>query len=172
MQREGRPRSWKRLIAPALAAFPSIALLMAATACGGGAQTLDAGPADSYETLVPQRVDSLQIYVVRQEDGSFVALYATNPGYGYGHTTGEHGCTVPWRPDFVFDGTGIKGWFRDPCSGATFDATGHRIFGPAESDLDRFPVSVRHGHVYVDTSRLICPPRQVVHCKVDGLGGG
>lgn len=138
-------------------------------ACSGGERTIDAGPVDSYEKMEPRRIGPLKIYVVRMQDDSFIALYAANT-----HVRPDggpaHGCTVPWRPDFRF--LSNIGWFREPCGGATFDATGHRVFGPAESDLDRFPVEVRDGNVYVDTSRLICQPRQYVHCKVDGLTGG
>ena len=52
------------------------------------------------------------------------------------------GCTVPWRPDFVFQGR--KGWFRCPCHGSTYTKEGGIIVaGPAPRPLDVFPITVQ-----------------------------
>ncbi|TMB66200.1 MAG: Rieske (2Fe-2S) protein [Chloroflexi bacterium] len=52
------------------------------------------------------------------------------------------GCTVPWRPDFVFQGR--KGWFRCPCHGSTYTKEGGIIVaGPAPRPLDVFPIEVQ-----------------------------
>lgn len=48
--------------------------------------------------------------------------------------------------------------FLDPCSGARFALDGRCIFGPAERGLDRFPVRLIGGQIYVDLSRVIRGP--------------
>jgi Rieske Fe-S protein len=64
--------------------------------------------------------------------GGIVALEAKCP---------HRGCTLPWRPDFRFEGA--AGWFRCPCHGSTFTRAGLRAFGPAPHAMDTFPVT-RH----------------------------
>jgi len=64
------------------------------------------------------------------------------------------GCTVPWRPDFVFQGD--KGWFRCPCHGSTFTSgAAIRVFGPAPRPLDTMALEVKeNGDVVVDTGAV------------------
>jgi cytochrome b6-f complex iron-sulfur subunit len=57
------------------------------------------------------------------------------------------GCTVPYRPDFVW--SGIKSWFRDPCSGSTWDLNGHKVYGPAPRGLDQYAVQIVGAQVQV-----------------------
>jgi nitrite reductase/ring-hydroxylating ferredoxin subunit len=78
---------------------------------------------------------------VRLDSGDFLALSARDA---------HSDCWVPWRPEVEFEGR--VGWFRDPCHGSTYDGEGVRVFGPAPRDLDRYPVEVRDGHVYVTLS--------------------
>lgn len=85
--------------------------------------------------------DSIVFHLVHLEDGEFRALSAKDPHLG---------CTVPWRPEFQFEGQ--TGWFRNPCHGETYDITGRRVFGPSPRDLDRYPVEVRDGRVLVTLS--------------------
>lgn len=63
------------------------------------------------------------------------------------------GCTVPWRPDFVFQGR--KGWFRCPCHGSTYTKEGGIIVaGPAPRPLDVFPLEVQQDRsLVVQTGR-------------------
>jgi cytochrome b6-f complex iron-sulfur subunit len=63
------------------------------------------------------------------------------------------GCTVPWRPDFVFQGR--KGWFRCPCHGSTYTKEGGIIVaGPAPRPLDVFPITVQSDRsIVVQTGR-------------------
>jgi cytochrome b6-f complex iron-sulfur subunit len=63
------------------------------------------------------------------------------------------GCTIPWRPDFVFQGR--KGWFRCPCHGSTYTKEGGIIvFGPAPRPMDVFPIEVQDdGSIVVQTGR-------------------
>jgi cytochrome b6-f complex iron-sulfur subunit len=64
------------------------------------------------------------------------------------------GCTVPWRPDFNFEGT--KGWFRCPCHGSTFTrGTAIRVYGPAPRPLDLMAVEVKeNGDLVVNTGDI------------------
>ena len=63
------------------------------------------------------------------------------------------GCTVPWRPDFDFQGR--KGWFRCPCHGSTYTKEGGIIVaGPAPRPLDVFPLEVQSDlSIVVQTGR-------------------
>lgn len=93
----------------------------------------------------PVRNDGQRFWLVKEPDGTVIALSTRDP---------RNGCTVPWRPDFEF--AGKKGWFRDPCHGSTYDAYGHKVFGPSPRDMDHYEVTVSGGVVYVNTSHLIC----------------
>jgi hypothetical protein len=121
---------------------------------GNPAARLYVGAESKFEVGVPVQFPKGQFWLVKQADGSFVALY-------WHATMTYRGCTVSWRESFVFqdprDGVSKAGWFRDPCSGSTWDVNGVRVFGPATRNLDRFPVEVANGSVYVLASpgRLI-----------------
>jgi cytochrome b6-f complex iron-sulfur subunit len=78
------------------------------------------------------------------ENGGILALWQKCPHLG---------CTVPWRPEFDFEG--VKGWFRCPCHGSTYTEAGIRVFGPAPRPMDTFAVTVNgDGSVDVDTSKV------------------
>lgn len=102
------------------------------------------GSVNQFEVGKPVLYAPGKFYVVKQEDGSIIALYPKDPHLG---------CDVPWREDFVWpdphDGADKAGWFRDVCYGSTYNAYGVRVFGPSPRNLDRFPVVVEHGQVYV-----------------------
>ena len=63
------------------------------------------------------------------------------------------GCTVPWRPEFEFQGR--KGWFRCPCRGSTYTREGGvLVAGPAPRPLDVFPLEVQSDNtIVVQTGR-------------------
>ena len=65
------------------------------------------------------------------------------------------GCTVPWRPDFQFEGT--TGWFRCPCHGSTYTkGAATLVFGPAPRPLDLFEVQVKEdGGLVVNTGAIV-----------------
>ena len=49
---------------------------------------------------------------------------------------------------------------RVPCHGSKYNVAGEYQLGPAPRGLQRFPVSIKSGSLYVDTSTLIPgPPR-------------
>ncbi len=62
------------------------------------------------------------------------------------------GCTVPWRPDFTFNGR--SGWFRCPCHGSTYDDAGKRVYGPAPHGMDPMTVTIEAGQISVDTGSI------------------
>ena len=72
------------------------------------------------------------------EDGGFLAL----------HRKCTHlGCTVSWLPD--------ERRFACPCHASAFSVQGRVLSAPAPRPLDRFPVSVNGGIVFVDTTRRV-----------------
>jgi cytochrome b6-f complex iron-sulfur subunit len=78
------------------------------------------------------------------KDGGLVALYQKCPHLG---------CTVPWRPEFDFEGD--KGWFRCPCHGSTYTKGGARVFGPAPRSMDTFDLTIAgDGSVTVNTGKI------------------
>ncbi len=78
------------------------------------------------------------------EKGGILALYQKCPHLG---------CSVPWRPEFEFEG--VKGWFRCPCHGSTYTKAGVRVFGPAPRPMDTFEVKVNpDGSIEVNTGRI------------------
>jgi cytochrome b6-f complex iron-sulfur subunit len=76
--------------------------------------------------------------------GGLIALYWRDPHLG---------CTVPWRPNFEFQGS--VGWFRNPCHGETYSKAGLRAFGPTPRSLDTMEVRVNDdGSVRVFPERI------------------
>src|SRR5574341_2560101 len=72
------------------------------------ARWIDAGTADDLQVNQPVRISEGRFWLVKLESGEILALSQRSTHLG---------CTVPWRPNFEFQGR--KGWFRDPCSGTT-----------------------------------------------------
>lgn len=85
----------------------------------------------------------VSVHIVHLPDGELRALIGISPHLG---------CTVPWRPDFQWEG--ITGLFRDPCHGSTWLIDGTRIFGPTPRDLDRVGIEVVNGRVTLDTGNV------------------
>ncbi len=68
------------------------------------------------------------------------------------HKCPHLGCTVPWRPEFTYEGD--KGWFRCPCHGSTYTKSGIRIYGPAPRSMDTMKIDVDgSGNVIVQTGQ-------------------
>ncbi|WP_370328275.1 ubiquinol-cytochrome c reductase iron-sulfur subunit [Euzebya sp.] len=60
------------------------------------------------------------------------------------------GCRVPWCDS--------SRWFECPCHGSRYNRWGEYEFGPAPRGLDRFPVTLENGNVFVDTATVITGP--------------
>lgn len=84
---------------------------------------------------------AFQSFAPPSAEGGLLAIYQKCPHLG---------CTVPWRPEFVYEGE--RGWFRCPCHGSTYTKAGIRVFGPAPRPMDLFPLTVSgDGSVSVNT---------------------
>ncbi|HZP57320.1 MAG TPA: Rieske 2Fe-2S domain-containing protein [Dehalococcoidia bacterium] len=81
--------------------------------------------------------------------GMIMALY---------HKCVHLGCTVPYRPEFVWEdprnNETYQGWFRCPCHGSTYSDAGVRVFGPAPRSLDTFALTIDGGKMTVDTGKI------------------
>lgn len=99
---------------------------------------LVAGPVERFEPGSVTAFREGQFYLVRLQDGEFLAL----------HRKCTHlGCTVPWNAD--------EQRFTCPCHASAFDMRGDVLSAPATRPLDKFAVNVNEGMVEVDTSRLV-----------------
>jgi cytochrome b6-f complex iron-sulfur subunit len=92
-----------------------------------------AGPAKEFDPGSVTAFPAGRFYLVRLEDGGFLAL---------DRTCTHLGCTVPWRAE--------QGLFACPCHASTFDITGEVLGPPAPRPLDRYPVRIENGIVKVD----------------------
>ncbi len=79
-----------------------------------------------------------KVWVVRHEDGAFVALYAR---------TSVHGNPVQWEPESKH--------LTDAQLGNKWDRDVRYLEGPDQRDLDRFPVTVENGQVVIDLHLVI-----------------
>ncbi|MCD4686251.1 MAG: Rieske 2Fe-2S domain-containing protein [Anaerolineae bacterium] len=79
-----------------------------------------------------------RFYLVRLEDGGFLALY---------RKCTHLGCAVPWEP--------AEGKFVCPCHASAFEADGDVVNPPAPRALDRFAVAITEGMISVDTGKAI-----------------
>lgn len=98
----------------------------------------DLGPVDDFPPGSVTPVTSGRFYLVRQDDGGFVALY---------QKCTHLGCAVPWEPE--------QGQFVCPCHASAFEMNGTVLNPPAPRPLDRFPVTILDGQVSVDTGDRI-----------------
>jgi cytochrome b6-f complex iron-sulfur subunit len=116
-----------------------------------GGAVIDAGPADAMAVGDVKLVQAGRFYLTRVPEG-FLALWTKCPHLG---------CTVPWRPDEnVMNSTGISdqsfatvGKFHCPCHNSMYNRYGEVLAGPAPRPMDRFPVSIKNGHVIVAAGR-------------------
>jgi hypothetical protein len=125
-----------------------------------------AGPLQGFAPGSVIYFQTEHLYVVRLAGGEILALYDLDPRMqGLLDQTGDKAwlncraeliedadATRPGAPPAGFDGR----VFREPCHGSTWDASGARLFGPAEGNLERFPVSVVEGVVHVDVANRRC----------------
>lgn len=103
-----------------------------------GPDVIVAGPVDWFEPGSVTPFAEGGFYLVRIEDGGFLAL----------HRKCTHlGCSVPWKGD--------ERRFACPCHASAFDIHGDVVNAPAPRALDLFPVAIIDGVVTVDTVRPI-----------------
>lgn len=90
--------------------------------------TVDEFPMNS---VTPDRVNRL--YIVRENDGGFLALSLTCPHLG---------CSVLWNEE--------KQQFDCPCHSSAFDRRGIVLNSPAPRPMDYLPVIIEEGKLKVD----------------------
>jgi cytochrome b6-f complex iron-sulfur subunit len=99
---------------------------------------VNAGRADEFEPGTVSHVQKGRFYISRLEDGGFLALW---------HRCTHLGCTVPWQED--------EGLFNCPCHSSIFTPVGEVVSGPAPRPMDIFPIEIREGAIFVDTSKPV-----------------
>lgn len=106
------------------------------TAEGEFGGSFNVGPYDQYPNGSVTPVESGRFYLVRLQDGGFLAVY---------RRCTHLGCAVPYDP--------AVGEFVCPCHGSAFTADGDVLNPPAPRPLDLFDLSINEtGEVMVDTS--------------------
>ncbi len=98
----------------------------------------EAGPVEDYPPGSVTPFPEGRFYLVRTEDGGFLALY---------RKCTHLGCAVPWEP--------ARGQFVCPCHASAFEADGDVINPPAPRPLDRFAITIEDGIIKVDTGTAI-----------------
>jgi cytochrome b6-f complex iron-sulfur subunit len=98
----------------------------------GSASVLTLGPIDDFAPGTVTAVPEGKFYLVRLDDGAFLAL----------HRACTHlGCTVPWSEE--------RRRFVCPCHASVYDIRGEVVQSPAPRPLDWMPVRVENGIVKV-----------------------
>jgi cytochrome b6-f complex iron-sulfur subunit len=118
-------------------------------ASGAFGGEVDVGPVADFmeEGTVKYFLDGR--FYVTQYQGGLRALYQKCPHLGC--KVGECEATV-----------GISAGFRCPCHGSAYNVIGEYLSGPAPRGMDRFPIAIRNGHVFVDTSSAVEGPARGV----------
>ncbi len=98
---------------------------------------INAGPVESFPPGSVTEFQEDNFYLVRSQDGGFLAIYRRCPHLG---------CTVNWKAD--------KERFYCPCHASSFDIYGNFDSQPVQRALDYFPVKIEKNMVKVDTSQL------------------
>jgi cytochrome b6-f complex iron-sulfur subunit len=109
-----------------------------ATKAANPAAVKTAGSVESIPAGAVVPFKNGQFYLVRMEDGGFLALSLACTHLG---------CAV------TFDGS--KKEFICPCHASTFDLAGNVLKAPAPRALDTYRVFIEQGQVMIDTSKKI-----------------
>jgi cytochrome b6-f complex iron-sulfur subunit len=86
---------------------------------------INAGKVDDFDPGTVTPFDDAHLYLVRAEDGGFLALYRNCPHLN---------CTILWDPH--------GDQFHCPCHGSTFTREGGVLNPPAPRPLMRFPIVI------------------------------
>jgi cytochrome b6-f complex iron-sulfur subunit len=97
-----------------------------------------AGPVDGFERGSVTAFVRGRFYLVRLQDGGFLAL---------SRKCTHLGCTIPWVEK--------EKRFACPCHGSAFDITGEAVEAPAPRPLDLFPLTIENENILVDTRKSI-----------------
>ena len=102
---------------------------------GGFGGEVFAGNVDDFEVGSVTYILSGRFYIVRNADGLLAVWQKCT----------HLGCAVPWAAD--------ENQFHCPCHGSLFTPEGVVSGGPAPRPMDTFPIEIRDGEVWVDTSK-------------------
>jgi cytochrome b6-f complex iron-sulfur subunit len=105
-------------------------------AAGSFGGVIVAGSMDQFEPGSVTAFRRGQFYLVRLEDGGFLAL---------SRKCTHLGCTVNWRDD--------QQQFICPCHASVFDSTGSVLTAPAPRPLDLFEIRIENRIIKVDTEK-------------------
>lgn len=119
----------------ALQAMVAFVRFLKPVSSGGFGGLVYAGKVDEFEIGSVNRVLAGRFYIVRNELG-FLALW---------QKCTHLGCAVPWVEG--------ENQFHCPCHGSLFDKVGEVTSGPAPRPMDLFPITIKSGEVWVDTSQ-------------------
>ncbi len=134
----------------------------------------DAGAVSNFAPASIHEFAGQHLLLVRLQDGSFVALHDWDAWAQYRYSVGDKAkaeCRVhpldhdsPIYPGVLSSILHPTAGFEDTvmisgCDGSLFDVLGNRTFGPAATNLDRFPVRTNgNGHVIVNLADQQCRP--------------
>ena len=111
----------------------------------GGTGAFNAGQAENYLRGDVSHVEQQHVFVVRLQDGTFVALYDKSPK----QQEIDSNCRVRWEDNANLGGVigqlpGFNGAFAETCEGTrgVWRADGERAYGAGYGDLDRFETEV------------------------------
>lgn len=96
------------------------------------------GAVEDFPPASVTPVNAGRFYLVRLEDGGFLALY---------RKCTHLGCAVPWDQE--------AGEFICPCHASRFEMDGDVVNAPAPRPLDRFAITIEDGQIQVDTGEAI-----------------
>ena len=102
---------------------------------GGFGGEVFAGNVDDFEVGSVTYILSGRFYLVRNMDGLLAVWQKCT----------HLGCAVPWAEG--------ENQFHCPCHGSLFTPEGVVTGGPAPRPMDTFPIEIRDGEVWVDTSK-------------------
>ncbi len=102
---------------------------------GGFGGEVFAGNVDDFEVGTVTYILSGRFYIIRNQDG-LLAIW---------QKCTHLGCAVPWAES--------EDQFHCPCHGSMFTPEGVVTAGPAPRPMDIFPLEIRDGEVWVDTSK-------------------
>jgi len=125
-----------------------------------------AGPLEGFEPATVSYFELEHVFIVRTADDELLALYDLGPNMQALVKQGDV-TALDCRVLFVEDENGLTSFgepprgfedmvFWEACQGNVWDAAGRHLAGPADADLDRFPLIVIEDVVRVDVSNRRC----------------
>jgi cytochrome b6-f complex iron-sulfur subunit len=102
---------------------------------GGFGGMIYAGKVEEFPIGSASRILTGRFFITHTEDGLLAVWQRCT----------HLGCAVPWDD--------ANGEFHCPCHGSIFNTVGEVTGGPAPRPMDTFPITIKNGEVWVDTSK-------------------